>query len=144
MTARASFHVNRVAGDAETDTAFGVVIVAFTGSPSSFSSMVSGEHWLERVGSTIFSDGDPATWELVEVELLVPPPTDYLEIQISAVEDVVNDSTGTEFDGHYGDDVRLQLLVGAETPPIPSLGVEGLAILALALALVALRGLRTS
>ena len=121
VTADAYF--NRVSGDAETDNAFGIRIRACSGSPTTFrSSRVE----ITRIDNFIGSDGDLATWERVSVELLLPAGTDYIGIDVYADENVLNDTSGIEFDGHYADDVTVSITPEPATLSLLALG--GLAL----------------
>lgn len=108
--ARLLLRVNRVTGDAMTDTDFHVRLRAYSGDPLSFdeNEPLTPVPLAEEI-SVLHSDGDPSTWEEVAVELLVPEGTTYLGVVMSAVENVFNDHTCPfgEFDGHYADDARL-------------------------------------
>lgn len=99
---------NRVAGDTETDDAFAVVIYAFAGAPSSFPSQWPGQI-LEASAGTVFTDGDTATWESVATCLQLPLTTGFVALRVSASENIFNDSSGTEFDGHYADEVQFEI-----------------------------------
>jgi len=120
----ANAYFNRVSGDAETDNAFGIRIRACSGSPTTFR---SNRVEIIRVDSFINSDGDPATWERASVELLLPAGTDYIGIDIYADENVLNDTSGVEFDGHYADAVTISITPEPVTLAILTMG--GLAIL---------------
>jgi len=113
VTVHAWAHFNRVAGDALTDGCLGVGIHAMQGGPH-----MTGQMWsqrepfrLGRSEAEILTDGDPSTWQRCEVRLLLPQGTDYVSLQIRAVEDVFNDPSFPEFDGHYADNVGLELLI---------------------------------
>jgi hypothetical protein len=61
------------------------------------------------VGEVVFSDGDAATWESVASHLQLPPTTGFVALRVSASENIFNDSSGTEFDGHYADRVQFEI-----------------------------------
>lgn len=103
----ASAWVNRVAGDRQTDTRFGIVLRAFAGRPSQFPRVVS-RGFLDMERSFIQSDADTGTWERVAVELMVPRGTDYISVWVAPQENVYNDTTGIEFDGHFVDDIMVR------------------------------------
>lgn len=103
VTIEASF--NRVTGDAETDHKFTLNVRAFAGSPSTYGSLPA----LAAAPFDLDSDDDPATWERVGTELDVPIDAEYLDIGLSAVEDVFNDTSDPELDGHFADDVTLTI-----------------------------------
>ena len=127
LLARASAWFNRVLGDAETDTAFGVRLRACSGSPTTFRGTSRVE--LTRVDNFIAADGDTETWEMASVELLLPAGTNYVAVDIYADENVRNDTTGVEFDGHYGDSALLTLEVVPEPATLILVALGGLAML---------------
>jgi hypothetical protein len=101
--ATASARFNRVAGDSETDTEFHLELEAYGGTPDS-------PNLLQSSIAPLLSDGDVATWELVETSLVMPPGTSFLGVHLLALENVKNDSDGEEFDGHYVDAVSLTVV----------------------------------
>ena len=105
VTASAWF--NRVAGDSQTDTQFGIGLRAFAGSPSRFPSVVT-TGVLDMDRSFIQTDRDAATWQQATVELVLPTNTSYFSVWIAPQENVFNDTQGDEFDGHYADAVSLR------------------------------------
>jgi hypothetical protein len=107
--ASASAHFNRVTGDSQTDTRFAVALYAFAGSPSTFPSDFPVSNFLTSASRSVFTDGDTATWEIASVDLLLPTNTDYLALRLTASEDIFNDGTAPEFDGHYADKVSLNV-----------------------------------
>lgn len=111
VTASASGYFNRVTGNAETDTAFFIDIFAFTGTPDLFPEKYDNGNWLAFARERIYSDSDPNTWEPVFVNLLLPTDTDFIAVHIFPLENVVNDTSGVEFDGHYADMVQLGIKV---------------------------------
>jgi hypothetical protein len=64
---------NRVAGDAETDTAFALDVRARSGTPASFSD-------LALVTSVVNSDSDPSTWEQATSSLILPTGTRFIQL----------------------------------------------------------------
>jgi hypothetical protein len=106
--ASASFHFNRVDGDAETDTEFTIGLYAYAGDPCSFPSQYETSELAARLTS-VFSDGDPNTWELATVDLILPPNTDFLVVESAARENVFNDASDPELDGHYADAVSVTI-----------------------------------
>lgn len=58
--------------------------------------------------SRVMLDRDPKTWQRVNVELRLPPNTDFLLVHIS-VDHANRDQRRVTFDGHYLDDVRITL-----------------------------------
>jgi len=104
---------NRVAGDEQTDTRFGLAVHAFSGDPSTFPSQYLNSE--VAVASQFFdTDGDVDTWEQVVADLELPANTDFLAVVIKTGEEVYNDTVGVEFDGHYGDAANVRVIV-----PVP-------------------------
>ena len=117
--AQAEFYVNRVAFDTETDTQFACKLTSHAGLPADFPTEYNNFGVL--VVEDLFSDGYQSTWERVAVPpVKLPSNTTYLALQVTAKEDVFNDSGDPEFDGHYVDDAEVWL-----TWPT---GVSGLSI----------------
>lgn len=102
-TATALF--NRVVGDAETDTQFYLNLRACTGSVSNFYPTT----YIASATGGIYCGADPGTWESVTAELALPAEADYLCVGVNAREDIHNDSSAPEFDGHYCDAVILTI-----------------------------------
>jgi hypothetical protein len=99
--------VNRVAGDAETDTRFDLRVLAFPGSPGTFPADYPppvGQIRSATVNSTA------GGWQQLQVQFdVLPVGTRYVAVEIYPYEDVADDGTLPEFDGHYADDVSLVL-----------------------------------
>ncbi len=57
------------------------------------------------------SHSNISTWEIISAELQVPPVSEHICIIISARENVVNNGTNPEFNGHFADDVSVDLLI---------------------------------
>ena len=105
---------NRVLGDAQTDTAFGFLVDARSGTPS-LSTLLS-----QGVGLT-FTDGDPNSWQPATLSNFpVPVGTTFIRFELQAFENVANDAVDPEFDGHYAD--NIQLFLSSAGPPPPSAG----------------------
>ncbi len=121
LLASVSYWVNRVSGDSQTDTEFTLGISAFTGNVSDFPTAIVAAGWgnHSQAEAGIFSDGDVGTWENISVDLLIPIGSDYLELNVAARENIFNDTTTAEFDGHYGDNVSLSLTVVSEPRDVP-------------------------
>lgn len=115
----AKMYVNRVAGDMGTDTQFDLIVYACAGDVSQFPSIMD---ICPRFVSVLYSFYDPGTWELVTLSFQAPTDTDYIVISLVAIEDVYNDSSCPEFDGHYCDDVSLQIY--DITPPAEPEGLS--------------------
>lgn len=104
-SARAYF--NRVAGDSQTDTKFMISIFAYSGGVANHNDLKEAGAHLARQDGSLISDFNPATWELGSVTVRLPAATDFIVVQVSAVENIYNDFAAPEFDGHYADDVEL-------------------------------------
>ena len=116
VVASATAHFNRVLGDVQTDTRFNLSLYAYSGSPTTFPDQWWDKSELASGGSDIYTDGDITTWEMLSTSMLLPTGTNYVAIEISSEEDIFNDSVGTEFDGHFSDNVTLNI----SSVPIPS------------------------
>ena len=117
---------NRVAGDSETDTKFNLILDFHSGDPSSYPSVANDP--LERAIVDLFTDSDPLTWELATLSFVAPAGSTYVALQLSANEDVFNDTSGIEFDGQYADAVTLEIVPEPSTASLLALGVVGLAV----------------
>jgi hypothetical protein len=104
LRVEASF--NRVAGNAQTDTRFFLRLAAYEGLPVNFQFTTV----IAQSSTDLFSDDDPATWERIGACLDLPTSTTYVAVLVSAIENVVDDGTAPEFDGHFADDVALTVL----------------------------------
>ena len=113
QTLRASAWFNRVPGDSQTDTEFRISIRAFTGTPATFG---DGTGFIAEHSSTLISDGDVTTWQQLTTEITLPANADYILIGLSAVENIFNDSSPPEFDGHYADLVSLEVVSSVPEP----------------------------
>lgn len=103
-----SFYINRIMGDSNTDSEFKVGIEAFSGNPENY----PNTNFITRMDSVAVSknsDAEISTWELIQAELTIPAGSEYLCIIISAGENNKNDGAGIEFDGHYGDQVDIEV-----------------------------------
>ena len=130
-TAQASVKFNRIFFDAETDTQFDVRLGAYAGLPGSFPTQNENTELVQQF-SSVFTDADLATWQLVTVELPLPRNTDFIAIALVAAENVQNDGSDPEFDGHYCDDVKVTITVVPEPSPWVLLGMAAAALLAYA------------
>lgn len=120
-TASMSAYFNRVAGDVQTDTEFYVQIHAYEGDPSTFPSRwetYGYDATLAYVDNILFTDSNPATWEQCEVQLALPPNTDFILIASNVTEDIYNDSSYPEFDGHFADAVSVTIVPGLLEGPV--------------------------
>lgn len=136
IEASASAWFNRVEGDASTDTLFQLELRVYGGTPDAFPRSVGS--WLARAQTPVLSDGLIATWEEASVRLAIPTDAAYLAVLVLASENVANDSTSPELDGHFVDGVRVELDLPT---PIPEPGLLALVGLALSCAVEA-RGRR--
>ena len=99
-------YFNRVEGDSQTDTVALIRVSAHSGNPTNFFNTPNPP--VIRSETFLFSDSDASTWEKLSIEPLeVPANTDYLAVLVVASENVFNDSSSPEFDGHYIDAVSL-------------------------------------
>ena len=113
LTASARVHVNRSASKGgQQDSEFLLGIYAHDGSPATFADSADA---LAFETVSLVSDADPGTWEELTVELEVPPDTTYLEIVLSAIENVFDDATRPAFEGLCADGATL-VLDGAPPP----------------------------
>ncbi len=112
--ASASALFNRVQLDDQTDSSFGLSIMAYSGNVSDFTTT----GYIERISGGVLADADLSTWEMVSVSFTIPTQTSYLAIKIQTNENIFND-TGAwpiyEFDGHYADNISLEIA----SAPIP-------------------------
>jgi hypothetical protein len=111
--ASASANFNRIAGDPDTDTEFFVEIRAYAGDPHTFPNQFGNDE-LAMADCHIETDGDLETWESASVDLVLPTDTDFIAIALGASENVFNDLSGVEFDGHYGDAVSASIITAPE------------------------------
>ena len=108
---------NRIAGDAQTDTLFSIEFKS-----SQTTSFASAQ---------LFSDDDPATWEELTLDFLLPVGLSNIVIALVAQENIFNTSSN-EFDGHFADLVSVSLNIPVSDVPIPAalpLFLAGLAAL---------------
>lgn len=102
---RGSF--NRVSGDEETDTLFRLSIRAYVGDPADFLSIF--DQYIASSRESVYSDADPASWESLDVFMVIPAETSFLAVVLEAREDVFNDLDAPEFDGHFADEISLHI-----------------------------------
>jgi hypothetical protein len=118
--ASASAYFNRVAGDSQTDTLFGIAILACTGEPSTFASQKTTA---PVAGLNFVTDDNPNTWELASVQMLLPTNTDFIAVGIYMNEDIYNDTFEPEFDGHFADIVSVTIVPEPATTLLLSIGI---------------------
>ena len=117
-TAYASAFFNRVNLD-RTDTTF--MLWLYTYSEETFATYPD-LGFTNKVHTSIFTDGDVATWEELTLSILIPQGTTYMAFRITAQEDLFKDDTGSrEFTGHYADSMYLDFtpLSAGEVPTAP-------------------------
>ena len=69
-----------------------------------------GTPFISEVGAGVLTDSNPATWERVDITgFAIPTGTNHLELLIYANENVFNNTTFPEFDGHFADNVSLSI-----------------------------------
>ena len=118
----ATVSYNRVAGDAETDTEFILEVSAYAGTVDLFPSLFPFGH-LAQASALLHSDSDPGTWEFLSIDLPLPASTDFVAVRLGAVENVMNDWSDPEFDGHYGDAAFLDVVEIPEPSVVALLGL---------------------
>ena len=112
----ASCKVNRVAGDERTDNRFNLRLSVLSELPKGTSDTFQS-HFESAASKSIDTDSDPSTWENLTVIMNAQPTTQYVSLEISALENIHNSIEDTvELDGHYLDDLKLTLL----KPPTPA------------------------
>jgi hypothetical protein len=108
---QASAYFNRVAGDAQTDTWFQIYVYALEGPLDSiYSRYHSNDYLMLHTAYLPDSDADAATWEQIVLEKAIPVGTDFILLEVMAYENVYNDVSGTEFDGHFADMVSFTIV----------------------------------
>jgi len=113
-----SAYFNRVAGDDQTDTGFALTLYAMDGDVTVFPSQISSGDYLDMTRQIVYSDSDLDTWEMALVSFILPVGTDFIALHLCAAETTYNDLDGTEFDGHYADNISLE--VAAAPVPEPA------------------------
>ena len=108
VRAEAGAWFNRIVAGTTTDRRFDLRVLAFDGEPAEVAARYVAGTWLAQQTATV--DADPFRWQQVQASLVLPPTTAYVLVEIYAFEDVQNDAEGTEFAGHYADDISLVLV----------------------------------
>ena len=103
----ASAWFNRVAGEELTDRRFDLRVLAFDGNPADLPARYAGASWIAQQTTTVISTAN--LWQQAQANLVLPPATRYVLVEIYAYEDVFNDAESAEFTGHYADDISLVL-----------------------------------
>ncbi len=105
VRADASVWFNRVSGDAQTDTRFDLRLLSFPGTPAGYpTDYASPAH---VAGDSLITTGN--AWQLLNLIDVLPVGTRYVAVEIYAFENVQDDATDPEFDGHYADEAFLML-----------------------------------
>jgi hypothetical protein len=119
--ASASVYFNRAVGDGGTDTQFELSVQAYAGDPCSFPTLVEiPDSNLSGATSIILSDSDEGTWQQCDVELPLPLDTDFVTIGLIAIEDMANNLSLPEFDGHFADVASMQIDIEPNEPNEPN------------------------
>jgi hypothetical protein len=117
---------------ASTDTLFVASVIAHSGAPEAFNDNEPLTPTpLASASSDLISDADASTWEEVTVELMLPAGTTYVDVVVSAIENVSNGSgcpTG-EFAGHYADGAELTLSSSSEVPALTPIAMLALTLI---------------
>ncbi|MDZ7632031.1 MAG: hypothetical protein U5K74_11980 [Gemmatimonadaceae bacterium] len=107
-TAKARFA--SVPGDAQTDRRFDLRVGAFSGRPSDFPAAYLAPAGVRLADPTVsVITANSGAWLPAELTFILPPGTRYLAVEIYAFENVFNDATAPEFDGHFADETSLIL-----------------------------------
>ncbi len=116
-TVRLTASCNRVTGDSQTDTEFRLYIRAYAGDLTEFNdNFPTAPPFIAQSSVDLVSDADPGTWETISLDWTIPVGTDYVSVLISARENIHNDLAGVEFDGHYADDIKLEIVAPTSVP----------------------------
>ena len=110
----ASAWFNRVAGDVETDTCFYFAVYAFDRDLGTWLDHHYGGTMNGSIAASVYTDADVDTWEEASLDSWTIPSgtngdTDTLMFMLVASENIKNDGTDPEFDGHYADMVSLEI-----------------------------------
>lgn len=76
--------------------------------------------------TVMYSDPDPSTWEKVDISLSIPSNTTFLGIGILAEEDIYNDYSYPEFDGHFADCASITVIPESATILFFTIGIFAL------------------
>ena len=124
--AQASMYLNRISGDSQTDTQFNLHLMAFDGTNDTFPSRWESYTYSASIGHnyvTLQTDSSPESWQICSVSLHLPVDTTFVVLAISANEDIYNDYSSTEFDGHFTDNAFVQIVPEQATMLLLGLGV---------------------
>lgn len=103
----ASAWFNRVTGGPNTDRRFDLRVLAFDTTDAGVPMRYQANGALAVQAASVNTTG--AAWQQASLSMVLPPLTRVVLVEIYAYEDVLNDAVAPEFDGHYADDVMLQL-----------------------------------
>ena len=117
VSATATAKFNRVAGNpTTTDTRFDLIVETHSGT-------VPGP--MTSQNDVSYLHNDPGVWKQVTNTTVVPSGTTHLLVGVYAYENVVQNSSSTEFDGHYADDVQLTINVAPFAPTFADASTVG-------------------
>ena len=122
---KASLQFNRVDIDAQTDTRAAILLLAFDGSPSTFDARWESNTYGSAISYTsngIYLDSNLQTWEKLELQFALPMNTDFIALRIATREDIYNDYSYPEFDGHFADAVFVEIIPEPATMLLLALG----------------------
>ena len=109
IIARVCAYVNRVEGGPTTDSAFILGLFASGGDVGNWVDIAVDGDWFLRTNEVFVTDSDPTTWERMTFSTVLPVGTRFVSLQLSAKENVRDNMSLPEFDGHFADDVSLDL-----------------------------------
>ena len=128
----ASVNVNRVEGDANTDSKFTISLWTFFGPLNDLTHIDNTPDSKYLTYGELFTDSNPTTWEELTLNISLPSETTFVRLGISAWENVLiqhNGSSDPEFDGHYADLVSSSIF---SVPETTSFAMFGIAMLGMA------------
>lgn len=99
------------------DTRFRIGLFAATSFANAQSLTNIGSNYVD-----LYSDSNLATWETINNTLALPTSTQWAVIHLAAVENVLDENSGIEFQGHYADEVRLTLVPAPGSMALVGLG----------------------
>lgn len=102
---RLSAQFNRISFDEQTDDRFGLGVFAM----DSLAGVPDPGLLANKKELAMSSDGNPSTWQPHEMSFLLPENTAAIYVLVEASENRFNDPAFPEFDGHYVDNVELEL-----------------------------------
>jgi len=112
-TVKTSVHFNRVDTDSQTDTKAFINLMAYDGSTGTFDTRWESNTYASALSYTtnrIYLDDNLQTWEELELELFLPSETTFVALRIGLHEDIYNDYSYPEFDGHFVDAVFVEII----------------------------------